>query len=527
MYGLSDDESVGAAKPAKTGIALRTAADIFGGTGLSDDSGMDTDEMISKAKAAPIATSRLKKKSASAAGSFPDADADEDEDTEAGRERKKKRLEDALKKKKRKEEKALEKEAKRAAKKKRKADKKAAKQAAIDSGVPPPTDYDSGDSYDSGGEGQRTKEDDDFLDMEDDDEDLLEDYNKEQNFDDERPDGYVKKAKKKRSRADDDDDEGKSSKRGSKMSEEDMKNPMMIAMNKMKVRKIEKRSLEQKEEIATTCVREMDEKAAEDEASQAAGQLGLAKLKFLPSVVKILGDFELHRALIETGILQSVGRWIEPLPNGKLGNVTIRGKLLELVSSMNGENGVNSEDLKRSGIGKIVMKLYKHKEETVELKRLMRSMIETWSRPIYKKSKNLKELVNAQHDSAESGFLAKSVAQVYSQKLEEKLKKQAASSGKVVARDGGAGAVLSGETVKSSGDDGGTGRVSIPFSRGFQYTIRPANKVDAETEAIMATTKVRSGGAMERLNKRMIEKNGPVVKNERSEKMSVEGRAVK
>merc|ERR1712127_368573 len=48
--------------------------------------------------------------------------------------------------------------------------------------------YDSGDSYNSG-MFQRTKEDIDFIDNEGEDEDLVKEYNAEQHFDDERPDG--------------------------------------------------------------------------------------------------------------------------------------------------------------------------------------------------------------------------------------------------------------------------------------------------------------------------------------------------
>jgi len=57
--------------------------------------------------------------------------------------------------------------------------------------------------------------------------------------------------------------------------------------------------------------------------------------------------------------------------------------------------------------------------------------------------------------------------------------------------------------------------------------VRPDNMVDAKTEKIMEAKKVKSGGVMEKLNKSMIEKSRPHVKNQRSENMSVEGRQVK
>ena len=55
---------------------------------------------------------------------------------------------------------------------------------------------DSGDEYDSGEEVQRTAADDDFIDRNDDQADILAEYDaEEQNFHDDRPDRY-KKAKK-------------------------------------------------------------------------------------------------------------------------------------------------------------------------------------------------------------------------------------------------------------------------------------------------------------------------------------------
>ena len=193
---------------------------------------------------------------------------------------------------------------------------------------------------------------------------------------------------------------------------------------------------------------------------------------------------------------------------------------------MNGDLGVSSDDLKRSGLGKTVMALYQHKDETKPMKRMMKNLIEQWSRPIYNKSKSYKDLDAANHQFQEEGFQAKSVKQILTLKLEEKLARQQRAEGAAADKDGGAGSILAGGSRKSAAG-GGTGRVTIPYSKGFQFTVRPANKVDDEMERTMKGTKVKSGGVMERLNKSMIEKSRPVVKNQRSEAMSIEGRVLK
>jgi transcription factor SPN1 len=80
----------------------------------------------------------------------------------------------------------------------------------------------------------------------------------------------------------------------------------------------------------------------------------------------------------------------------------------------------------------------------------------------------------------------------------------------------------------SKGQSQGVGdRVSVPFSKGFQFTIRPANKVDEDTKSLMESKKVKSGGVMEKLNKSMIEKARPLAKNQRSQNMSINGTAAK
>ena len=56
----------------------------------------------------------------------------------------------------------------------------------------------SEDSYDSGGEQARTKEDDMFLDLDDDDEDMVKEYNEKQSFEKEEGAGRKKKKRKER-----------------------------------------------------------------------------------------------------------------------------------------------------------------------------------------------------------------------------------------------------------------------------------------------------------------------------------------
>lgn len=59
---------------------------------------------------------------------------------------------------------------------------------------------------------------------------------------------------------------------------------------------------------------------------------------------------------------QIVKKWIHPLEDGTLPNVGLRTKMLNMISHM----PIFKEHLKRSGLGKVVMMLWKHPEEVPE-----------------------------------------------------------------------------------------------------------------------------------------------------------------
>ncbi|GMI43096.1 hypothetical protein TrCOL_g8109 [Triparma columacea] len=120
--------------------------------------------------------------------------------------------------------------------------------------------YESGDSYDSGDNLVRNVDDDNFLDLDDDDEDLLKEYNEDQNFNDERGVGSSKAKKgKKRSAG------GGEKLSGARAS--DMDNPVMQAMSRMKRQKVKEKSVEELEQSAIEFVTLMDTIADTDEKS--------------------------------------------------------------------------------------------------------------------------------------------------------------------------------------------------------------------------------------------------------------------
>ena len=383
--------------------------------------------------------------------------------------------------------------------------------------------YDSGDSYDSG-DFARTKEDDDFLDTTGEDADAVQELYKEQHFDDERPEneetGMVKK--KRRIRYDDDDRGPRDDTRVS--GEEVPDNPIMAAVHKMKKKKQQKKSLTEIEDVAKEFLGRMQLAAEDDEAAVAERRPATAKLAMLQETVDMLTNRDMQRMLIEFDLLSICRRWIQPLPNGTLGNVTVRQKLLQAIAKMSSSGGdgessssgiITSNDLKRSDFGKAVMVLFKHRSETPEMKRLLKSLIEQWSRPIFQKSGNMRDLGRVSR--GQSGLAAvAAAARNPGRAVNPARKEETAASLDVLIKSG----------KRSGAGESGITRVRVPFSKGFAFSVRPEDRHTADMGSPQQQQMARKD-TRGKLSKRMLEKGRAVSKNQRSANISIEGRPTK
>lgn len=374
--------------------------------------------------------------------------------------------------------------------------------------------YESGDSYNSA-TFERTKEDIDFIDNEGEDEDLLREYNAEQHFDDERPDGTD---------SEDEDESGRKrkNKKGSTTvrkrsndvlsdvedGDEEPSNPISAAVWRMKKnKKVKKNDVQLIEEAKEFLVR-MDGAADDDDKAIQEKKPAFKKLSMLSEVVQTLTKIELMIHLLDEDLLIVCKRWIQPLPNGTLGNITVRQRLLDAIGNM---NGVSTDHLKRSGFGKVVMQLHMHPSETPAMKRLLKSLIEKWSRPIFKREGNLryKPQEDLRRDSGITGYAR--AQQAY------------ANSGGGGVRKGRTtddltSIIASGHQAKSNSL--GNNRVQVPYTKGFQFSVRPKDKLDPS----MAR---KGNSARSNLNKTMIQKKRSTSgKIQRSVDMSADGKGL-
>lgn len=378
--------------------------------------------------------------------------------------------------------------------------------------------YDSEDSYDSA-KFELNEDDRNFIDTEGDDEDAVRELYAEQRFDDTRGEAEEDMEDRPRKKG-----KGGGSRKSSSRSEKldpdaDPDNPIMAAVGRMKKKKREQKTLTEKEDEAKSFLEAMERAAEEDEVAIKERRPATKKLAMLQTVVDMFTRKDMTRVLLDLDVLSIARRWIQPLPNGTLGNVTIRQRMLDSISSMSGDGGITPNDLKRSEFGKVVMSLYMHKSETPALKRKLKDMIEHWSRPIFQKSGNMRDLERVQAQRGEGGLAGISRMHMQNERRMEAAAKPAPAQGRT--KDD-LGKIIKQGKGKVSGNQ--ANRVRIPYSKGFQFTVRPTGRT---TEKSPDKGGARGQEARDNLAKRMTEKSRAVSKNQRSANISIEGRATK
>ena len=122
----------------------------------------------------------------------------------------------------------------------------------------------------------------------------------------------------------------------------------------------------------------MEDAALRDNDSILAGEAALAKHKMLPEVVEMLNRTHMHEILLDSGILSAIRLWLEPLPNRSLPAIHLRKALLELLRNL----PIETDHLRESEVGKIIMFFARRPKEVPEIQRLAKELVSRWSRPI-------------------------------------------------------------------------------------------------------------------------------------------------
>lgn len=136
-------------------------------------------------------------------------------------------------------------------------------------------------------------------------------------------------------------------------------------LNKKK-RRARDQSMQDIQATVDTFLARMETAADGDMQANQKNLPAIHKLRMLPDVQDMLSNQSIHNDFLDGGLLGVFKAWIEPMPDGSLPNITVRTAVLKLLAQLPIDISFEGrkEQLKKSGLGKVVMFLFKLPDET-------------------------------------------------------------------------------------------------------------------------------------------------------------------
>ncbi|KAG8857613.1 Transcription factor iws1 [Tulasnella sp. 330] len=132
---------------------------------------------------------------------------------------------------------------------------------------------------------------------------------------------------------------------------------------------------------------EMAQAADADYQANVEKRPATAKLRMLPEVMEVLQKSSLQQSIFDNNLLEGVRKWLEPLPDKSLPALNIQNAFFEALPKLD----IDTNTLKDSGLGKIVLFYTRCKRVTPPIKRAAENLIDVWSRPIIKRSASYRD----------------------------------------------------------------------------------------------------------------------------------------
>jgi len=241
------------------------------------------------------------------------------------------------------------------------------------------------------------------------------------------------------------------------------------------------------------------EAAAEDDfQANKEKRPAVNKIKMLSEVEVQLEKKQLHEVFVDHNILDILKKWLQPLADRSLPNVKVRETVLKALGTF---PTFETDSLKESGIGKVVMFLWKHPEETRENKKVAKTLIERWSRPIFNLSARYSDL---QHHQEEEEVFAVVV------RRENKQKRETGNTIDPLAE--------SDKTARTNAKQIQSLHPVIPQRSDFDFKIRPKSQIPDKLN------KKKPKPAQQKKFEVIFEKMGGKSKKRKTTSMSIEGR---
>ncbi|CAL0331605.1 unnamed protein product [Lupinus luteus] len=255
---------------------------------------------------------------------------------------------------------------------------------------------------------------------------------------------------------------------------------------------------------------ELEVTAEEDAELNRQAKPAINKLKKLPLLTEVLSKKQLQLEFLDHGVLTLLKNWLEPLPDGSLPNINIRTAILQILNDfpIDLEQYDRREQLKKSGLGKVIMFLSKSDEEINLNRKLAKDLVDKWSRPIFNKSTRFEDMRNVEEERVP--YRRPSV------------KKPANKAAGMESRDGDLDLDLS---QPRSGQSSSRQLTSRPEATPLDFVIRPQSKIDPDEIRARAKAAAQDQHRM-KMNKKLQQLKAPKKKQLQATKLSVEGRGM-
>ncbi|KAL3635773.1 Transcription factor iws1 [Castilleja foliolosa] len=256
---------------------------------------------------------------------------------------------------------------------------------------------------------------------------------------------------------------------------------------------------------------ELEVVAEEDAELNRQRKPAINKLRKLSLLEDVLSKKQLQQEFLDHGVLTLLKNWLEPLPDGSLPNINIRAAVLKILNDfpIDLEQYDRREQLKKSGLGKVIMFLSKSGEETTSNRKLAKELVDKWSRPIFNKSTRFEDMKNFEEERAMRRPPPKKV--------------MSKASG-MSSRDDDLDLAKFSQGTKS-GPSSSRQHASRPEAMSMDFVVRPQSKVDPDEIRARAKQVVQDQRRM-KMNKKLQQLKAPKRKQLQATKLSVEGRGM-
>ncbi|KAJ7943886.1 transcription factor IWS1 [Quillaja saponaria] len=255
---------------------------------------------------------------------------------------------------------------------------------------------------------------------------------------------------------------------------------------------------------------ELEVTAEEDAELNRQGKPAINKLKKLPLLTEVLSKKQLQQEFLDHGVLTLLKNWLEPLPDGSLPNINIRTAILTILNEfpIDLEQYDRREQLKKSGLGKVIMFLSKSDEEIGVNRKLAKELVDKWSRPIFNKSTRFEDMRNIDDDRLPV--------------RRPSVKRAAHKAAGIESRDGDLD--LDEFSQRKSGQSSSK-NASRPEATPLDFVVRPPSKIDPDEVRARAKQAAQDQQRM-KMNKKLQQLRAPKKRQLQATKISVEGRGM-